>query len=311
MVRGLVIIPFGLLVLVLLALFVAYAWAPPEEQDYRSRYLAQIDSRYVDTPVARFHYTKTGDGPPVVLISGGGQWIFSYRDTIPSLAVHFTVYAVDLPGQGYTTVKHRDFRYDFHAMSGALMAFLDAVELRRVALVGHSWGGSWSLFFAEGHPERINKLVLIASPALDLPASWDWRPLEFPIIGELIGKLMRKSDVEQMLRKSFAHQDRVTSEIVDENWAPLSRRENREAMWQFQRRMNYSLTQRHLDSIRFPTLVLWGSEDRFDKPWQAHELGRRIPGAAVCILPECGHSLHEDCPILTNVELGRFLGRKE
>src|SRR6266542_1658043 len=90
-------------------LFVAYVWQPPEEQGYRSAYLAEAAPRYVETSVARFHYTMSGEGPPVVLLAGGQQWIFSYRDTIASLRAHFTVYAVDLPGQGYTTVRQSDF----------------------------------------------------------------------------------------------------------------------------------------------------------------------------------------------------------
>jgi hypothetical protein len=68
--------------LVASTLVVAYWWQPPTEEDFRSPYLAQIHSQYADTPIARFHYTKTGDGPAVVLVPGGGQWIYSYRNTI-------------------------------------------------------------------------------------------------------------------------------------------------------------------------------------------------------------------------------------
>ncbi|GAA2787251.1 hypothetical protein [Saccharopolyspora taberi] len=39
-----------------------------------------MDSQYVETEIARFHYTKTGAGPVVVLVPGGGQWIYSYRN---------------------------------------------------------------------------------------------------------------------------------------------------------------------------------------------------------------------------------------
>ncbi|WP_327095766.1 hypothetical protein OIE68_38340 [Nocardia vinacea] len=62
-------------------------------------------SRYIDTPVARFHYNTTGEGSPVVLLPGGTVSLHTYRDMIPALAEHHTVYAVDLPGNGYTTVN--------------------------------------------------------------------------------------------------------------------------------------------------------------------------------------------------------------
>ncbi|WP_433356081.1 hypothetical protein ACQP25_18895 [Microtetraspora malaysiensis] len=67
-------------VVVAALLVVAYAWQPPEERDFRSSWSAE--SRFVDTPVARFHYTRTGNGSPVVLLPGGTLWIYTYRDTI-------------------------------------------------------------------------------------------------------------------------------------------------------------------------------------------------------------------------------------
>ncbi len=97
--------------------------------------------------------------------------------------------------------------------------------------------------------------------------SWDWRPLEFPVVGELEGKLMRKQDLARMLRKAFAHPARVTTEVVDEDWAPVSRRENRRALWTSQRNLDFSLTQRLMGSVRSPTLIIWGGKDRWDKPW--------------------------------------------
>ncbi|GAA1588952.1 hypothetical protein GCM10009678_84160 [Actinomadura kijaniata] len=297
----------GLLaVLVAAALFTAYAWQPSATA-YASPYLARIDSHYADTPLARFHYTKTGRGAPVVLVAGGGQWLYSYRDTVPALVADRTVYAVDLPGQGYTTLKKDGFRYDLDAMAGALGTFMDAVGLRRASVVGHSWGGSWSLYFAERHPERVDRLVLMGSTGLDVPSSWDWRPLEFPVAGELMGKLMRRSDAARTLRKAFANPGRVTDEVVAEDWAPMSRSANREALWASQRNLDYSVTQRLMGRVAAPTLVLWGGEDRFDKPWQAAAMAGRIPGATSRVLPGCGHNVHEDCPAQANPVIAGFL----
>lgn len=293
--------------LLLLASSVAYVWQPRDGVDYAPEYLRRVRSEFVDTPVARMHYVKTGDGPPVILVPGGGQWSYSYRDTIPALAEHFTVFAVDLPGQGFTELRTMNFEYDLGAMADALSGFMDAVGLEKATIVGHSWGGAEALYLAEVQPHRIEKLVLIASPALDVESSPDWRPLEYPIVGELIGKLMRKEDAARMLRKAFNHPDRVTDEMVRENWAAMSRRENRRAMWELQRNLDYRQTERRLPDVTAPTLVLWGADDRFDAPWQARELGRRIPDAEVHVLDDCGHNVHEDCPEASNRILVRFL----
>ncbi|MEV1172549.1 alpha/beta hydrolase [Nonomuraea sp. NPDC049784] len=296
----------GFLALVVAAaLLVAYVWQPSQESNFRSAYLA--GSSYVETPVARFHYVKTGSGSPIVLLPGGTLWIYSYRHTIPELAKHHTVYAVDLPGQGYTRVRDKQFRYDLDAMTDAVGQFMDAVGLKRASVVGHSWNGAVALYLAERHPERVQRLALLDSPGLDVPSSWDFRPLESPVVGELIGKLMTKSTYGGTLAKSFAHPDRLTDADIDEYWAPESRTENRMAMWMLQRNLDYTLTERRLGEVKVPTLILWGGKDAFDEPWQATELGRRIPGATVRIIPDAGHNVHEDAPTQANPILAAFL----
>ncbi|MBO3742635.1 alpha/beta fold hydrolase [Actinoplanes flavus] len=296
----------ALAVLLGAALFVAYAWQPTPVR-YDSPYLAEIQSQYVDTPVARFHYTRTGQGSPVILVAGGGQWLYSYRHLVPVLAERHTVYAVDLPGQGYTTLTEPGFGYDLDAMSGALGDFMTAVGLRRASLVGHSWGGSWSMRLAQRDPDRVDRLVLIGSTGLDVPSSPDWRPLEVPVLGELIGKLMRESDAATMQRKAFANP--IPDEVVAENWAPISRPENREAMWTLQRNLDFSITQEHMPRMTTPTFILWGAADRFDHPSQAPDMAGRIPGATYQVLPGCGHNTHEDCPAEANPLIAGFLAR--
>ncbi|WP_431958713.1 hypothetical protein [Nocardia lijiangensis] len=62
---------------------VAYAWNPPGSND-RASYLDRINSRYADTELARFHYTVTGAGSPVVLVAGGGLWQYSVPSSTSS-----------------------------------------------------------------------------------------------------------------------------------------------------------------------------------------------------------------------------------
>src|ERR687885_377355 len=86
---------------VAVALWVAYLFQPGEVRDRTSRFLAHTPTSYVDTKAARFHYLRRGQGPPVLLLHGGGEWLYSYRDMVTALAGERTVIAVDLPGHGY------------------------------------------------------------------------------------------------------------------------------------------------------------------------------------------------------------------
>ncbi|WP_158554063.1 alpha/beta fold hydrolase [Micromonospora deserti] len=288
--------------LVAVTLFGAYGWQPAAVEGYRSPH----ESSYLDTPFARFHYSKTGSGSPVVLVAGGAQWLYSYRDSIPALAREHTVYAVDLPGQGYTTVKG-EFAYDIPAMARALGAFLDAAGLFTVSLVGHSWGGAWSLYYAEHNQARVDRLVLLGSPGLDKPLASQTALFSVPVVGELAVKLMRRADFEKSLRTAFAHQDRVTAEVVDENWHWMSRPDKREAFIRLVRTQDYSATDAGLTRLRARTLVIWGQADQWLPASYAQEYGRRIPGATVHVVPDAGHNVHEDAPEKVNPLLAAFL----
>ncbi|MFC9898107.1 alpha/beta fold hydrolase [Nocardia sp. NPDC127579] len=295
-----------LAVLCAVALPAAYAWDGPGS-DYTSRYLTRVESRYADTDLARFHYTVQGSGSPVVLIAGGALWGYSWRDVLPELAREHTVYAVDLPSQGYTELRQRDFAYDLHAMSAAIGAFLDAVGLERTALVGHSWGGAWSLYFAEQHPERVQRLALLDSPGLDAEKAPITPVFRTPVLGELATNLTGRGFYADSVRGTFAHQELVTEEMIDEGYAPFATPANRAGFLALWRNLDYRLTDAGLFRVTAPTLVLWGGADAWLPASQAGRLADRIPGATATLLPGCGHTVHEDCPAETIPLLAEFL----
>ncbi|MGK8503515.1 alpha/beta fold hydrolase [Nocardia asiatica] len=297
----------AVLVGALAAFVVPVTHAQPLTPGYQSQYLSRVESRYVDTELARFHYTRTGTGSPVVLVSGGGLWGYSWRDVIPALAAEHTVYAVDLPSQGFTELRRADFAYDLPAMSQAIATFLDAVGLQRTALVGHSWGGAWSLFFAEQHPDRVQRLVLLDSPGLDAEKAPVTPLFTTPVLGELATDLTTRSLYADNIRGTFHNKHLVTEEVIDEFYAPFSRPANRAGFLSLWRNLDYRLTDAGLARVTAPTLVVWGGADTWLPVSQADGLAARIPNATATVLPNCGHTVHEDCPAQTNPLLTAFL----
>ncbi|MEV4129587.1 alpha/beta hydrolase [Nocardia sp. NPDC049707] len=295
----------------LIALFppatsVAHAWEPPSG-DLPSRYLTRVESRYVETDLARFHYTVSGSGSPVVLIAGGGLWGYSWREVAPTLAQQHTVYAVDLPSQGYTELHRADFAYDLPAMATAIATFLDAIGVGRTTLVGHSWGGAWSLYFAEEHPERVVRLVLLDSPGLDAEKAPITPVFKTPVVGELATELTDRSFYTDSIRGTFAHKELVTDELIDELYPPFSRPANRNGFLALWRNLDYRLTDAGLSRVSAPTLVLWGGDDQWLPSSQAAQLAGRMPNAEAVVLPGCGHTVHEDCPAATIPRITAFL----
>lgn len=289
-------------VLAAIAVPVAHADGPDG-----SPYLSRIGSRYAETDLARFHYTRTGTGSPVVLIAGGGLWGYSWRDVVPALAAEHTVYAVDLPSQGYTEVHREDFAYDLPAMSEAIEAFFDAVGLERAAIAGHSWGGAWSLYFAQQHPDRVERLVLLDSPGIDAEKAPVTPLFTTPLLGELATNLTTRDLYADNIRGTFQHRHLVTDEVIDELYAPFSRPANRAGFLSLWRNLDYRLTDAGLAEVTAPTLVLWGERDSWLPTSQAHQLAARIPEATATVVPGCGHTVHEDCPAQVNPVLTAFL----
>lgn len=290
-------------------LYGAYGYQPAEAgRGYQSPYLQQAPSRFVDTPVARFHYLHAGEGSPVILISPGSASVVAWQHQLPALAAHHAVYVVDLPGQGYTELKDRDFRWDLAAMTGALGSFMDVVGVERAAIAGNSWSGGWALAFAQRHPERVSGLMLLGSSGLDVADPWQWEVLKYPVAGELLTNLFTtRSAVRDSLMKTVVHQELVTAELVDEAWAPLTFRDNLRANYRLERGLRWRETEGAMPTTRTPALVLWGREDQILPAWQAERFGQLLPDARVVVLDGCGHALAVDCPAQVTPLLEAFL----
>jgi pimeloyl-ACP methyl ester carboxylesterase len=292
-----------------LGFYGAYVFTPAEDRAWQSPYLKTIRSRFLTTPEFKIHYVHEGDGEPLILIHGGGTWLYSYRRNLPVLARHFSVYALDMPGHGYTQPLRDAMPYDLPMMSRVLLDFLDSMHLARATLVGHSWGGGWALYFAQEHPERVAKLVLIGSSGLHRRDRLEWELLKVPVVGELAMNFLRPSDVRAGLVAAFANPGLVDEEMVRELYAPLSFRENRRAPYRLMRHLDWAQTERVLRRIDAPTLIIWGADDAYISAADAQQMARLMPRAQAVVLDHCGHSAHEEQAERVNQIITEFAGR--
>src|SRR2546428_12236755 len=103
------------------------------------------------------NYLVEGRGPAVVLVHGLGGFAESWRHNVPSLAARATVYAVDLPGFGRSGKPSAG--YSLAYFTRALYAFLDAVGVTQVSLVGHSHGAAVAGTYPPTPPPRGERLA--------------------------------------------------------------------------------------------------------------------------------------------------------
>src|ERR1041385_6621049 len=138
----------------------ATAYAHAERRLLRARGLdAERRDFEIGDPAIRVHaFEIPGDGPPVVLIHGGGATAISWLPLLPELHGRH-VFVVDRPGCGLTDgfdYSRVDLRGHGSAFIGSV---LDALALERPVLVGNSMGGLWALRYALEHPERVAGLA--------------------------------------------------------------------------------------------------------------------------------------------------------
>jgi pimeloyl-ACP methyl ester carboxylesterase len=120
-------------------------------------------SHFADAAGRTIHYHVFGDGPPVVLLHGGGPGASGYSNysrNVEALAARFRVYVPDLPGYGRST-KGLDMSDPFGDLAAGLKGFFDEVGIETADLVGNSLGGGAALRFALEHPDRAGRLVLM------------------------------------------------------------------------------------------------------------------------------------------------------
>lgn len=103
-------------------------------------------------------FLKTGKGAPLILMHTIRTQLEHFQEVIPQLARHYTVYAIDLPGHGYSSIDARA-SYDEPYMRSAVVAFIEKLDLREVTLVGESIGAVLALTVASALPDRIKAVV--------------------------------------------------------------------------------------------------------------------------------------------------------
>jgi pimeloyl-ACP methyl ester carboxylesterase len=289
-----------------------------------------LESRYIDANGVRLHYIECGSGePPIVFVHGLGSTVTKWRDAMSICGPRRRSIAVDLPGFGRSASPRA--RYTFGFLAGGVRSFLDAMGIERCVLVGNSLGGAAALWLAAAWPERVDGLVLV-SPALPLPAAA--RPdaktvarmsvAMIPGVGEaLYAGFMKVRSAEWQvadgLRRNVVDATRVSADTLGllHREAEERRRDARlrGPLLSAQRNLLWMMTARRTEvervasSIRVPTLLVWGSDDRLVPLSVGEEWVAKIPGAELIVIEGAGHNPQLEVPDRFSEIVLAFAGR--
>jgi pimeloyl-ACP methyl ester carboxylesterase len=238
-------------------------------------------------------YAVAGSGPPVLLLHGLGATHAIWRLNVPSLASLCTVYAPDLPGHGDSARPRVPYTLDFGVRFTT--AFMDAVGLSQVILVGSSLGGLLALATAVRHSDRVAALALASPAGLGRELARGMRWASVPVIGPLLAAVEMRFGpglLPSLVHRPEALDPDMAAEIHQMASAPgvrgvvLSVVRHGVALGG----LRPSLVQMEgFRRLSCPVLLVWGAEDRIIPVAHAYRAREARPETQVYVLPECGH----------------------
>ncbi|MBB3021748.1 pimeloyl-ACP methyl ester carboxylesterase [Microvirga lupini] len=235
------------------------------------------------------HVAEQGprNGPVVLMLHGYSDSWFSYRRILPLVPHDWHVIAPDQRGHGES--DRPDGGYAPADFAGDALRLLDRLDIERAALVGHSMGSFIARAVAAQHPERIERLVLVASAAtarnaVTLELLREVETLEDPVSEDFV-RAFQAGTISRPVPPEFF--ERIVAEslkVPARVWkAALSG-------------LLASDDMADLTRIRCPVLILGGERDSVFSQAEQEQLASRLPGASLKLSPDIGHDPQWEAP---------------
>jgi pimeloyl-ACP methyl ester carboxylesterase len=253
--------------------------------------------RELPTEQGVLRYHEAGEGAPLLMLHGSGPGVTGWRNfrgNLPVFAEWFRCLVLEFPGFG---VSDPTDQHPMMAANGAVTRFLDGLGLDRVDIVGNSMGGIIAAQTAMARPDRVRRLVTIGGLGQNLFGPGPSEGIR--LLAEFTEDPTRERLVQWLY--SMVHDPAlITEELIEERWAQATDPDTLASS----RRMygRRALAARAaaaggdrapywamLHTIKAPTLITWGRDDRVSPLDMAIVPMRTIPGAELHVFPDCGH----------------------
>ncbi|NOZ12866.1 MAG: alpha/beta hydrolase [Acidobacteria bacterium] len=223
---------------------------------------------------AVLHYEKAGKGEPVILLHGFmGTGRTELGGLIDALSKTHLVFAPTYRGYGKSLPKPRTFPHDFYQRdAGDILAFMDALKLKKVHLLGFSDGGEIGLILAGTHPERFRSVVV-------------WGAIGYvgPGVKKEVAKYYPPTWVTEEIKNRHGIKDP----------GPMVKQWVETIEWLADQGGDLSV--HTADRIKEPLLMMLGDKDYLNPPQYAAKILVRAYNSRLRMFP-CGHRIHDDLP---------------
>lgn len=263
----------------------------------------QADQLRVPVGPGAMHVERFGHGgTAVILLHGFATSSFLWRNIAPAITeAGHTAYAIDLFGHGESD---RPFDADFGIAAQAeyLDAAMTTLRVARAVLVGTDIGGDVALRLAATRPERVEKLVLINTPAFDELPARDITQMQRSTARFAFrtprGILGAAPLVEGVLKKSVADPEKhMPTRLIARYLAPFVGKDGTDHLLSLASSISdEDMEDVDLRNIHIPALILWGEEDSFVDGRIADKLTNSLPDARLVRMPGVARLVAEENP---------------
>ncbi|PTX57945.1 magnesium chelatase accessory protein [Litoreibacter ponti] len=256
-------------------------------------------SRFVTARPHKWHVQEHGEGPRVLLIHGAGGSTHSWRKMFPRLAEDFQTLAVDLPGQGFSTLGNKS-RCGLDHMAHDLAHLLDQLDFTPSAVIGHSAGAALMFRMALNQPDLANTRLISINGALEnfrgiagllFPAMAKFLALN-PLTAPLFAMTASSPDRVKSLIASTG--STLEPEGLAQYHKLISDRDHVEATLLMMAQWSLDGLLRDIPNLSQQVLFLAGENDKAVPPDTSLKAAKRIKNATCVTLPKLGHLMHEE-----------------
>lgn len=228
------------------------------------------------------NYICEGEGESILIMHGWGANIPAMMPVHNILKNNFKVYTIDFPGFGESPEPKE--AWGVFEYADFIKKFIDIMEIKKITLIGHSFGGRISLILSSKYPDLVNRMVLIDGAGLIPKRTFKYyfKVYSFKTLKKIYNLLFFFKDKEERMKKfytKFGSQDykdanpimkKVLVKVVNEDLRPL------------------------LKDIKANTLLIWGRNDTATPVYMAEIMEKEIENSGLVILENAGHFSYID-----------------
>jgi pimeloyl-ACP methyl ester carboxylesterase len=244
------------------------------------------------------HWAELGEPSartPLVLIHGMADSHLTWVKVAPALARDRLVLMPDLPGCGLSGRPNASYELEWHAQ--VIAHWLEQRDLSSVDVLGHSFGGGVAQMLLLACPERIRRVVLVASGGLGREAGFWLKFATFPFFVEHYGQPFMAFGTRRTLGRYIDKQavEALSAMNAERGTARAFSRTARDVL-NFRGQTRHFL--QHASEVEQlpPMAVFWGEHDTLIPIEHGRRFLEHVNGAVFKSFPDCGHYLHQERP---------------